>query len=524
MSDSPSVRTNAASTSQNAPIFRLFSDILWYIFYINATMTPKTETTLPVFETLLHSSHVCSSWRQTINSSSSLWAQVINVKFLWNRITREEIMRRTGDALLSITAEDHFTHSQQLLTLLEENWHRIRYLSFSIEKRSAWQSIEAGFWRLLERPAKYLETCIFNVQVLLQVDDEWIPPVAPDGHILFNDQAPALRTFVAPTTISLAAPWLTHLVDISLHGPLPVDQFLQALSSMPFLEILRDGNSSITRSPISSPLPKITMPSVKRIDISSPDNIQPYLDFLTHISPLAPSKCRLNFSVYPGQHRTWRLEDWDIATEILRLFPDFCGLSEAPSLELGIHRGKFGVTAHLPSYGTSSFEIMSVGDPSLVSQDHMQGFFPKLMQSFTFRNLHYLLFLVSPGPSLSTFDQNSFDHLSSVQVLETSVYSIQCLTDFLASPPETAPVMFPALQTLQVNSCPEKVDIPSIKLFLASRTTMGKPLQTLIIKMISYRLNKKARTVDMRWLDQFTGLKVIFLHLRGGGQPVVRAT
>ncbi|KAF8875862.1 hypothetical protein CPB84DRAFT_1853133 [Gymnopilus junonius] len=346
---------------ENAPISKLSDDILHYIFSINTDLSLLTRWTYyglyyrrpasqSSFLTLLRCSHVSSDWRNTILLSPILWAAVFDLRYLRNHEWMEEVIRRTGQAPLSIIGEGrNFKISERVFRYLEENWERISYMdvlltnfiprisSDILEGRA--RAVERVLC-LLQRPAPLLEICWFDIRfhsVRPVTSSERIDDNLPDGFRFFNNHAPALVEFHSPILIDLRAPWLSQLRHLSLHGPLETADLLQALSSMPVLEILEDEQNSIISTHGQASLPTVCLPSLEECKIDSREpNSRPYLDLLTHIS--SPfSKICLNFSIRGILEPTELLGRYfEPLVAILKSFSVICGTHDATRVGLDI--------------------------------------------------------------------------------------------------------------------------------------------------------------------------------------------
>ncbi|KAF8908175.1 hypothetical protein CPB84DRAFT_208366 [Gymnopilus junonius] len=141
--------------------------------------------------------------------------------------------QRTGNALLRVRATDCGRYILNVIGFLEEYWTRIQHLDVDFSLTLRWPSIESLIWGLLQQPVKHMETFMFRIPIqrFEVVFGQWKDVVAPDGFKLFGNQAPALKTYIAPsTTMDSSSPnlWLTNIREFSAHGPLPVDQLLRA--------------------------------------------------------------------------------------------------------------------------------------------------------------------------------------------------------------------------------------------------------------------------------------------------------
>ena len=327
----------------------------------------------------------------------------------------------------------------------------------------------------------------------------------------FDGSAPALRKFVAPTRIDLWTPWLFHIRELWLSGRVAVDQLLEALPSMSFLEVLNLSNAKLTTRKDSG-LRSAMIHSLKSLYLSINSTPQPYLDFLTHISAPYPVKCELCLTIHtdpwdndPAQEST----KWQVSTDILCSLPRLCDLANTTMVTLLIAKGRLFLKASHPISGTSTFEFIENNggwnDPDMVVEADLQKVVTAFIQSATFSSLHHLSILGLYVPAILTGYHHILERLSAAKILATNPTILRFLTNLPRS--STSPyIFFPQLQTLEVQSCRD-FEVLAIQSFLRWRLSVGKPIQTIYAVFV-----EELRPDSMKLLDEFKDLEKVFKY------------
>ncbi|KAF9556988.1 hypothetical protein CPC08DRAFT_710709 [Agrocybe pediades] len=121
---------------QRSHISVLSEDLLWRIFNLFTLQDHDFDLTRAAYDrrenyliALRYLSQVCTMWRNLLLSSSSIWADSLDFQYLAQKedMWRKEILRRTGEAPLSIIFRSHgWPLADFLWTLIEHNWQRLR--------------------------------------------------------------------------------------------------------------------------------------------------------------------------------------------------------------------------------------------------------------------------------------------------------------------------------------------------------------------------------------------------------------
>ncbi|KDR77826.1 hypothetical protein GALMADRAFT_414243 [Galerina marginata CBS 339.88] len=484
-------------------ILNLHNDILWWIFYLNADMEDEAEEedAIAAIDTLRYSSQVCSRWRQVILSFSSLWGQVINLSHLEHHDWRDEVLRRTGRSLLSVlwVKPDVERLSGDIAAeILKRHWDRIRWLELNFTYPHIMDDVNIlQFLNIFQRPSEVLE--IFRVS-FKRGDQTPSPILSPSNFAVVSNLAPALRVFFAPNIkFNLAAPWLANLRFLALNGHVSAYDVIQAIPHMPLLECMRSEHSAIacTGDTLSS-LPQITAPSIKQIMLSSYSDMGPYMDFLAHIKPAAG--CCLAFS-HSGT--TPDAKTLTLANEVLYTYSRCYDFRSAIDISLDLGYNHFFVEAQIPRKAQFCFQLRPDGS---LRCDVVKALFAAL-PSGGFQELKVLSLEISEyvfGPANSRITQFILS-VSSVEYLTISPETLQFLLNF---PSDILAASFPVLHTVEITRYLMKRELSTIRQFLTSRISIGRPIGVLSIPtdLESYT------SFDLRSLERFTGLTVIIQY------------
>ncbi|KDR81318.1 hypothetical protein GALMADRAFT_136327 [Galerina marginata CBS 339.88] len=496
-------------------IISLHDDILWQIFLLNADMVDESEDkdAVAAIDTLRYSSQVCSKWRQIILSFSSLWGQVINFSRLEDDDWREEVLRRTGRSLLSVfwgPPSQASLCEVSVTEILKHHWDRIRWLELDVTNHDFGSDYSIKqFWKVFQRPSKVLET--FRV-FFDRTDRKPVDIISPSNFVIFNNTAPALRVFCAPNMrFKLDAPWLANLRFLALTGQVSAYDVIRAIPHMPLLECLTDETSNaIACNGVGLPsLPQITPSSIKKLILSSSSDIGPYINLLSQIKPAAG--CYLDFS---HTRLTFDAEMLTLADRVLYSYSRCCDLPSANDISFELHRYQFNFEAHIPGEGQFRFKLIYY---TKLPRDIIKALFAAL-PSVNFQHVKTLTLGISP----TTFKPNNrriTEFILSVPSVETLTVNPKTLRFLLNIPTDNFALSFPLLHTVEISSYLRGEGLSTIKEFLTSRISSGRPVEVL-----SLPINLDART-DLRSLEEFTGLTIIlqcdgqeYEHICGDGR------
>ncbi|KDR73300.1 hypothetical protein GALMADRAFT_251907 [Galerina marginata CBS 339.88] len=485
--------------------FKLDSDIAWNVFSINADMECETEDDFPAIHTLRHTSQVCSSWRDLIVSSPSLWARVINGDSLRAERWRKEVLNRTGCCSLSVRGE---TDQEGVISLLVENWPRIRHLTLNFVRSTPKKfKQDMDLWTLLVRPANVLES--FQLSLRITVSDYWEPNgiFSPPDFTIFDNHAPLLKHFSAMGINSdIRADWALQLRHLALSTPIPVHELIEALSHLPFLETLEDrfSHAVVRGDPERSRcLPKIALPRLKNILISTKVDITPYMDFLAQVEPVYDRV--LAFNSEPCQSRYIPdLQGIAAVSEILCIYSNQADLGASTKVTLRLFRSEFTIKALLPARREFRFsqECRSDFPADDTVNQLLSAFHPPTFHDVRILDLH-----VAAECGISLMDPNFINFIMSfpsLDILDTSPMTL----DFLLGLPEgILKAVFPVMQEIQIYS-PMDNEIASVRAFILSRSALGVPISILNVRKLGWRDLK-----NLGPLEECVGLTVTVISL-----------
>ncbi|KAJ3512914.1 hypothetical protein NLJ89_g3249 [Agrocybe chaxingu] len=256
-------------------------EILCLVFKANANMESHPQTlffdsdTATALGDTLFASRVCKLWRVLILGSPSLWGGLVDVDYLMrlNPVGRDEVVRRTGNALLSIRGSVAGTESYDfIIPPLLANWKRIETLSITIPDNTFPDPSKPGW-----EPLYWSATNLRSFSFVLYRCPERVNPVG-FGPGLFNNDAPRLRVFESPclpdprdlTSSKHPYPFaqvrrlrLQEVVD-----SIPLGSLLDSLKSMHRLESLSLTSTSRERPMIATTFPVVRLPSLLNLKLT----------------------------------------------------------------------------------------------------------------------------------------------------------------------------------------------------------------------------------------------------------------
>ncbi|KAF8879988.1 hypothetical protein CPB84DRAFT_1792933 [Gymnopilus junonius] len=182
-------------------------DVLQLIFSMNADMFHPLEYNLALHQMSQTRTEQSALDTTLITSRSpSIWGQILQLQRLHDlgSVGREEIVKRTGNAALSILREF-------FIPLIRSNWSRIQNLYIRVKlSQSPW-----SFTNSFLLPAPSLES--FNVHF---EEVAFKPFSQPD--VFFSRHAPLLKGFgiyTPPIYFNLQGPWINHIRIFEMTSP-----------------------------------------------------------------------------------------------------------------------------------------------------------------------------------------------------------------------------------------------------------------------------------------------------------------
>ncbi|KDR84555.1 hypothetical protein GALMADRAFT_237461 [Galerina marginata CBS 339.88] len=469
-SNPPSFRIHL--TDHSGPIVNLDNDTLWYIFSLSANMElhfEQPEDTVPALLTLRYISQICSSWRELAIESPSLWSRVLDVNLLSQEGAdwRNEVIRRTGTALLDVKAQNYDPSLPLALNslewLLNAHWSRIRSLVLALDNLN-FSPDEEPWFRLFGRPAPSLEIFIF-------LGEFFTPPT----FVLFSNTAPALRSLSAAhmrlNLTTFRTPKLCHLV---IHSPVSTLDLLNALSQMPVLESLETDSHQpfIPVQVAQNPLPVATLPRLTQIKFEVVDCADVSLSVLAHIIPA--KGCLLHFfATYqeetPGDHTG------TILSTYLKHYST--GFSPITNLKLAFYEKLIIFNLVKPSAKGFSFGLNS--DAGNFSE-HIISVLFSAVSTIGLITIKTLTLNHSIKDAYSKRFTEFIFALVSVEELRISNFSLNLLHTRLLS---SKVVAFPRLKAIYLDSVYGLDQLSEVAELVNGRMELGVPLKTLTLSM-----------------------------------------
>ena len=467
-----------------SPIYRLNEDILRSIFLVNVEAAvwefEGNKVVSSPLTTTRHSSQVCGYWRRLILQWPFLWGRLIDLQDLQQNTDfwRNEVLKRSGDSLLCITANDGletFTVGSVrfIFLLLKEHWHRVQKIDIAIHTNSM-VSIAEDPWDSMQQPALYLETFIVSF-----MDRNITPSSLLSSDLrLFSGQAPSLREFFSRgVAMNFPAPWLSHLRRFSLSSPITdLTGFLNAMKEMSYLEYLslRTGLGNIRPNGPSPILPHIILPRLKEFIVAN--DIGTCLTLVECIAP--PRGSVLSSLTIDAFQYDLTIKIWQqLLPSISNYFQHYFNSNQVRQLSLDVSN----VALHFRCYNhpddieeSKPCVSIDIWCPDLLQPTII----PDLLAVFSTRIPNVISLQLTGAPG--AFDPTDahimkfIASLSSLTVLRTPAPMLQRLIKTRAD----APLPFPALRTVHLQQ-PDRspsMSFDDVKSFLEWRIDSGHPI------------------------------------------------
>ncbi|KAF4610547.1 hypothetical protein D9613_006532 [Agrocybe pediades] len=232
-------------------ISTLNHDILYHLFDIIVSYVQLWSS----LDVLRYASQVCEGWRDIVLSSPILWGKCLNFDHLTRSkgAWRAEVIKRTGDALISITCRRKLNYSEPgaededlfVASFIKDNWHRIRSLDIAILS----PHLLGAYLETHTSPAPNLiyTRCTLREGVDAARTRRNNASQEDQGRLItLAGDAPRLRTILLETSHpdlfqlpnTNQAPWLSQLRSLRLSSCAGLSQILEILKSTPLLESL----------------------------------------------------------------------------------------------------------------------------------------------------------------------------------------------------------------------------------------------------------------------------------------------
>ncbi|KAF8965021.1 hypothetical protein BDZ97DRAFT_809257 [Flammula alnicola] len=495
-----------ANLASSVPIFKLHTELLLEIFSVNARIVipyrnpgavrkpqasdPRHRHRFSSLTITVRSSQVCGEWRKIILGDPLLWGSCIDFRVLAQKEDnwREEILRRTGDSLLSVVVNldrNSAALSKFFSALLNHHWTRIRHL-YIPARVGQFQVRE--LWNALARPAPHLQS--FHVYLLHPLPDV----LDSDVSFLFSGNAPSLRYFRAPYMyFNLRTPWLPQIRELETKQSFTVAELLDAYARMPLLEILSVALNGSDLAGQSNNLTQASLPRLEEISVTGA--IDACLTLLEHIAP-APG-CLLSMRSHQNGIHLTTMTSTDFVASARRVFSTY-----VESYFNHHHLTGKLIFSIYPSHLSfieldNNHTLLEVGFPSIRSQGFRQhSSISDLLRAISSCRFSGVTQLFIHGTAVPRYPTSTIllSAFHSVKALKASLKTLQTLFEVPSgiTLDNTAPVL-PLLQTLEV--MPERrldvfmTEIQSIILpFLASRKEAGFPIRFLDLDLLTHPL------------------------------------
>jgi len=500
-------------------IYKLNEDILRSIFLINTDPDNEVNVTASALTTTRYSSQVCGYWRGLILQWPFLWGRLIDLHDLQQKTDfwRDEVLRRSGDSLLCVRANDvlnGFTEggTKFIGLLLRSHWHRMQKIDVEIYTNSV-VSIGEDPWYSMQQPAPYLDTFVVSFSGSITPCNLLSPDL-----ILFSGQAPSIREFFSRgVVLNFPAPWLSNLRRFSLSSPVTdLNQFLNAIKDMTHVEYLslRTGLGNILPGGPSPSLPHIILPRLKEMTVAN--DIGTCLALVECIAP--PPGSMLSSLTIDSFQYDLTTNIWDqVFPSFSNYFQNYFNSCQAQQLSLNVSNVTlyFRCYNHLNDIDESTpYVKIDIWCPDGGLQPAV---IPDVLSIFSAHNFSSVTSLRLIGTP-SAFDPTNSQiirfiaSLSSLTILRAPVTMLQKLTDS----PEDTPLAFPVLRTVHLEHPGDYVTTSSmtfsdVKSFLEWRIDKGQPIHEFRL-VDDYWFTKSVEDEKtFEFLEKMSNLKVTLL-------------
>ncbi len=485
-----------SANPSSAPICGINNDVLLCIFSFNGDMFSDEKA----LDTTRISSQVCRQWRDVMLESSSLWAKLIDIDFIYELRTddwRSELIRRSGTAPLWILArinEPLRRYGMRFVELVTGNWHRIQKLvifrySDVVLPRS-----------VMYLPAPELEHCEVPCRAIHRVceKDKQTEP-------LFANHVPKLRTLhISSCSLDRKASWLCHLHSLVLDSSYNITAILGILAVTRSLQELKIDNNFYNSNMVASSH-TIYLPHLHSVEYSG----QPGLAIAIFSSVEMPMDCSLNIRLHC-------LHDLD------HLIVDIFIQHAKRTLQLNTfnhayldYNQKYAITWKCE---TSSVQrVLGISLPLDRDSDAnlLETFLKKLLP-LDFTRITKLNF--TANGRLNPYFGIFFSHLPSVEAIFTNLYTLSQLAHlqnrFIRKATNRPRFFFPILKVINIIPrdwwARERIYFINqiAAAYLLSRSQEGHPITTLDMAR-RWPLNINTHP-DLRTLAGVNGLKVLY--------------
>ena len=468
----------------------LNDDLKWRIFMLNAIdNTVDMEHRLT---TTIASSQVCQNWQNVLLSSSSIWGRLVLITGYHASECSEEILLRSGGALLCVDADLTFPDDMDggnlaiFFEIIEDIWERVESLRVVMNDNQATFDVYKRMWTAFDKPAPFLHE--FSVKN---------PDLPEEAEIainrsLFKDQAPRLRIFdCILIKLSSSSSWLRNLSEV-----------LTVLSLISTVEVLKI--SSYNYYPKIKKLsladrPLVPIPfSLKCFNLVT--TVDMFVNIWSQIArPLSLTSCTINQTICfesreipstsTGRRKARMMkalrqivsyhDDLDPPPNLRTLFIDIDIVSSTIILKRGTYSEiKFALTRYAIFTAESSFLFAIDAIPSIYSNVTNLAIGSNVMNYHFFGDIESIL-----------LKMNSVRNLTLGTIVDSSLLSTfysNCSVAVNFSESDThVPLIFPNLRSIRVQFWTEKCLMPLREYLFERSYVLEAPIKYLYIELHS---------------------------------------
>ncbi|KAF4612754.1 hypothetical protein D9613_011856 [Agrocybe pediades] len=281
----PAITLLASCGMQHLP-----NELIYHIFLKNTERDARYHHLHNRLDTARHSSQVCQLWRSLLLASPAIWGRLLDVGYFYGATDawRQEVLFRSGDALLWVTGRIIPSSLPFLQSIVEEKWDKVQLVDLE-----GYVQVPKETWSFMSKESPSLEWFSVRYYAAHGRKIRILPA-------LFNDVAPRLTAFHALKCFdfNMSKSLLSNIRIFTFCARHTVPTIFSLLKLMPQLTHLRiEGVDDIPVPLKETDLVRIELPLLESLQIYG-RQCRTILAFLEHITP--SSRCRLLLSPIRG--------------------------------------------------------------------------------------------------------------------------------------------------------------------------------------------------------------------------------
>ena len=456
----------------------LNSDVLWIIFSFNTfsddDFTKGDDNRVPTDKFLLtarHTSQVCKLWRSIMLSSPRVWANVLNFRYLQQKDNtwRNEVLRRTGTALLSVIGHDLKKDAPGInffLSLVSQKARRIRRILTSTKGDHQGVAYDLSWTSIFLQEVPHLEIACFtyyNAQGYSGLNKSL------SKIVLFNNKRSKIHTLILRGfQLFLPGPWNATIRRLEIEMGIIEHPFILSLNCMRQLESLYIKKLRIMEDPEE----EVKIPNIRQFYFEN--NLRSAAVLLDLMLPTEGSTSSITIieresDILPDQLQS-RLCN-GLIRHLKGRFSDKLSLNIQNSRIKLANALTFSTLETINATFTLSFNFFTDIIQCLLLNILSAG---SIATSITHLDLYLDYFEFGKHDGVDELVECLFNSMQSVEVLCTTMYDLPILTERLHKPE----ICFPRLHTLAMKPQTQSITITLVD-FIEKRRRVGFPLKKI---------------------------------------------